>query len=102
MGHGEGALEVDDVRQQHRQPGHVVGIQHEFVVADPAPEDLAQDIRNIARFSKGPAFILGDIRQPGEEYADRFLRAIQGYQGPVIVQFATSGRSRASCSARRR
>ncbi|MFN2227819.1 MAG: cobalamin-dependent protein, partial [Anaerolineae bacterium] len=50
-----------------------------------APEDLAQDIRNISRFSKGPVFILGDIRQPGEEYADRFLRAIRGYQGPVIV-----------------
>jgi B12-binding domain/radical SAM domain protein len=51
-----------------------------------APEDLAQDIRSIARFSRGPAFILGDIRQPGEEYADRFLRAIHGYQGPVIVE----------------
>jgi B12-binding domain/radical SAM domain protein len=51
-----------------------------------APEDLAQDIRNISRFSKGPVFILGDIRQPGEEYADRFLRAIHGYQGPVIVE----------------
>jgi B12-binding domain/radical SAM domain protein len=51
-----------------------------------APEDLAQDIRNIARFSRGPAFILGDIRQPGEEYADRFLRAIHGYPGPVIVE----------------
>ncbi len=50
------------------------------------PEALAQDIRNIARFSRGPVFILGDIRQPGEEYADRFLRAIQGYQGPVIVE----------------
>jgi B12-binding domain/radical SAM domain protein len=50
------------------------------------PEDLAQDIRNIARFSKGPVFILGDIRQPGEEYADRFLQAIHGYQGPVIVE----------------
>ncbi len=51
-----------------------------------APEDLAQDIRNIARFSKGPVFILGDIRQAGDEYADRFLRAIHGYQGPVIVE----------------
>jgi B12-binding domain/radical SAM domain protein len=51
-----------------------------------APEDLAQDIRNIARFSRGPVFLLGDIRQPGEEYADRFLRAIHGYQGPVIVE----------------
>jgi hypothetical protein len=29
---------------------------------------------------------LGDIRQPGEEYADRFLKAIHGYQGPVIVE----------------
>jgi B12-binding domain/radical SAM domain protein len=51
-----------------------------------APEALAQDIHNIARFSRGPVFILGDIRQPGEEYADRFLRAMQGYQGPVIVE----------------
>lgn len=50
------------------------------------PEDLAQDIRNIARFSKGPVFILGDIRQAGEEYTDRFLRAIHGYTGPVIVE----------------
>lgn len=51
-----------------------------------APEDLAQDIRNIARFSRGPVFILGDIRQPGADYADRFLRAIHGFQGPVIVE----------------
>ena len=51
-----------------------------------APEDLAQDIRNIGRFSKGPVFILGDIRQAGDEYADRFLRAIDGHQGPVIVE----------------
>jgi B12-binding domain/radical SAM domain protein len=51
-----------------------------------SPEDLAQDIRNIARFSKGPVFILGDIRQPGKEYADRFLQAIHGYQGPVILE----------------
>ena len=51
-----------------------------------APEDLAQDIRNISRFSKGPVFILGDIRQAGQDYADRFLRAIHGYQGPVILE----------------
>ena len=51
-----------------------------------APEDLAQDIRNIARFSKGPVFILGDIRQAGDEYADRFLRDIHGFQGPVILE----------------
>ncbi|RLC78484.1 MAG: TIGR04190 family B12-binding domain/radical SAM domain protein [Chloroflexi bacterium] len=51
-----------------------------------APELVAQDIRNIARFSKGPIFILGDIRQPGMDYAERFLEAIRGYEGPVIVE----------------
>jgi len=51
-----------------------------------APETLAQDIRSIARFSRGPVFILGDIRQPGEDYARRFLEAIHGYQGPVIIE----------------
>lgn len=55
-----------------------------------APEKLAQDIHNISRFSKGPVFILGDIRQPGDEYADRFLRAVHGYQGPVIVELFNS------------
>ncbi len=55
-----------------------------------APEHLAQDIRSIARFSRGPVFILGDIRQPGEEYADRFLRAIHGYDGPVILELFTA------------
>ncbi len=55
-----------------------------------APEELAQDIRNIARFSKGPVFILGDIRQPGMEYAEHFLRAIHGYEGPVILELFDS------------
>lgn len=50
------------------------------------PELLARDIRNIARFSKGPVFILGDLRQAGMDYAERFFKAIQGYEGPVIVE----------------
>jgi B12-binding domain/radical SAM domain protein len=54
------------------------------------PKDLAQDIRNIARFSKGPVFILGDIRQAGDDYADRFLREIDGYEGPIIVELFDS------------
>ncbi len=66
-----------------------------------APEDLAQDIRNISRFSKGPVFILGDIRQAGREYADRFLRAINGYQGPVIVElFDAADRAFIQCLAK--
>lgn len=50
------------------------------------PELLAKDIRNIARFSKGPIFILGDLRQAGMDYAERFFHAIKGYNGPVIVE----------------
>jgi B12-binding domain/radical SAM domain protein len=52
-----------------------------------SPEELANDIRSINRFNRGPIFLLGDIRQAGMDYARRFLRAIQGYQGEVIVEF---------------
>jgi len=62
-------------------------LHHRQQPAYRSPEKLAQDIRNIGRFSRGPVFILGDIRQAGEEYADRFLRAVAGYQGPVIIEF---------------
>lgn len=51
-----------------------------------APEILAQDIRRIGDYSKGPVFILGDIRQPGEEYTRRFLDAISGYKKPVFIE----------------
>lgn len=50
------------------------------------PEDLARDIRRIGEFSQGPVFILGDIRQPGEEYTNRFLDAIAGYSKPVFIE----------------
>jgi B12-binding domain/radical SAM domain protein len=52
-----------------------------------SPEELANDIRSIHRFNRGPIFLLGDIRQAGMDYARRFLRSIQGYQGEVIVEF---------------
>jgi len=51
------------------------------------PEALAEDIRQMQRFSKGPVFVLGDIRQAGQNYADRFLEAAQGIQGPVMMEF---------------
>jgi B12-binding domain/radical SAM domain protein len=60
-----------------------------------SPETLAQDIRNIQRFSKGPIFVLGDIRQAGMEhadadaysYAERFLKAIEGFDGQLMLEF---------------
>ena len=51
------------------------------------PEFVAHDIRRIARYSRGPVFVLGDIRQAGSEYAKKFLRAIQGIDAQVIFEF---------------
>ncbi|HEY3345451.1 MAG TPA: radical SAM protein, partial [Anaerolineaceae bacterium] len=50
------------------------------------PEDLAQDIRRIGEFSEGPVFVLGDIRQAGDDYANRFLDAISGYKKQVFIE----------------
>jgi B12-binding domain/radical SAM domain protein len=53
------------------------------------PDELANDIRSVNRFNRGPIFVLGDIRQAGMEYARRFLQAIRGYRGEVIIEFFT-------------
>lgn len=37
------------------------------------PEDIAKDIKNISRLSRGPILIVGDIREGGEERAHRLL-----------------------------
>ena len=51
-----------------------------------SPEVVASDLRRINRFSRGPVFVLGDIRQPGMDYARRFLRAMQGFDEQVIIE----------------
>jgi B12-binding domain/radical SAM domain protein len=51
------------------------------------PETLANDIRSIGRFSKGPVFILGDLRQPGDDYAERFFDEIGLLKQQVIIEF---------------
>lgn len=52
-----------------------------------SPEKLAEDVRRMGRLSRAPVFILGDLRQPGSDYAQRFFRAVQGFDGAVIVEF---------------
>ena len=42
-----------------------------------SPEAVVRDIRQIARFSRGPIFILGDLYQKGEDYANEILRRLQ-------------------------
>jgi B12-binding domain/radical SAM domain protein len=42
-----------------------------------SPEAVAQDVKQIERFSTGPIFILGDLLQPGEDYAYEVLRHLE-------------------------
>ncbi len=42
-----------------------------------SPESIVQDIKHISHFSNGPIFILGDLRQPGENYAGEILSWLQ-------------------------
>ncbi len=50
------------------------------------PERLAEDVRSIAAMSRGPVFVLGDLRQAGSGYAQRFFDALRGFKGPVIFE----------------
>jgi B12-binding domain/radical SAM domain protein len=52
-----------------------------------SPELLARDVRRMGELGHAPVFLLGDLRQAGMDYARRFLRAVQGFDGPVIVEF---------------
>ena len=41
------------------------------------PKSVVRDVRQIRRFSNGPIFILGDLLQPGEDYAYEVLHLLQ-------------------------
>jgi B12-binding domain/radical SAM domain protein len=53
------------------------------------PELVVSDLLQIARYFKGPIFILGDIFQPGEEYAKRLLSLLkkQKIDNHVVLEF---------------
>jgi len=55
-------------------------------VAFRSPESLAHDIRSIARWNRGPVFVLGDIRQAGMDYAYRFLELVQGVNDQLMFE----------------
>ncbi len=50
---------------------------HRAETAFRSPQSVAEDARQIERFSSGPIFILGDLRQPGDNYADELLRLLR-------------------------
>jgi len=51
-------------------------------------QSVAQDIKQIEHFSGGPIFILGDLRQSGEDYADELLHLLQkdGGKNQIILE----------------
>jgi len=54
-----------------------------------SPELLARDVAAIGHFSGGPSFSIGDIRQPGDDYAAALLAALrrERIRNPVIIEF---------------
>jgi B12-binding domain/radical SAM domain protein len=54
-----------------------------------SPERLAEDLFRMYEISRGPAFILGDIRQAGMDRARRFLHAVKGYPGQAMLEVFT-------------
>jgi B12-binding domain/radical SAM domain protein len=50
-----------------------------------SPETVIRDIKQIARFSNGPIFILGDLNQAGEDYAFKVLDLLR--RNPVKNRF---------------
>jgi len=61
---------------------------HRDEVAYRSPELIAADIHSIQRFLNGPVFIIGDIRQAGDDYAERLLHAMKrrGAKGPIVLE----------------
>ena len=59
-----------------------------------SPQRLVRDIISIQRYLKGPVFVVGDIRQAGEEYADALLKYFKDYRvhGPIVLElFSPAG-----------
>jgi B12-binding domain/radical SAM domain protein len=56
-----------------------------------SPQRIAQDIRNISQFTSAPIFVVGDLRQGGEEYARGVLEGLEGHpvKNHVILELFT-------------
>ncbi len=54
-----------------------------------APELIVEDIRQLSRFSTSPIFIIGDLNQPGKEYADNVLSGLKklNLKNQMVLEF---------------
>jgi len=51
-----------------------------------SPQDVIRSVQQIEKFSTGPIFILGDLLQPGEDYAEEVLRGLEGVKNQLILE----------------
>ncbi len=51
-----------------------------------SPQDVIRNVKQIGKFSTGPIFILGDLLQPGEDYAEEILRGVEGVKNQLILE----------------
>lgn len=56
-----------------------------------SPENVAQDIADVQAYIDAPVFVVGDIRQNGNDYAERFFRRCRdlGVDGNVVLELFT-------------
>jgi len=52
------------------------------------PDLLAQDVVNISRYTNGPIFIVGDLRQAGMDYVEDFFKSLETHviRNHVIIE----------------
>lgn len=55
------------------------------------PELVAQDIQNVGRYTNGPIFVVGDLRQGGEDYARTLLSHLEKVQpeNQIVLELFT-------------
>jgi B12-binding domain/radical SAM domain protein len=51
-----------------------------------SPQAVIRNVKQIEKFSTGPIFILGDLLQPGEEYAEEVLGGLKGVKNQLILE----------------
>ena len=56
-----------------------------------SPELLADDVARAEEYVKGATFVVGDIRQPGREYASRFLTELRNrkVRNEIVIELFT-------------
>ena len=52
------------------------------------PELIVEDLKNICRYTRAPVFVVGDLRQPGDDYAETILQGLSNlkFDNRVVIE----------------